>query len=79
MKEKKNTKTTTTTKTEYTPFELTVRGTWIPFYIKRRTKEGAERLLKDHIRLRKEIGEHIGEYKIMKRTVVTTVSEWEEA
>lgn len=75
-------KTRTNIETEYTPCGLTEQGTWRPITHRRyKCKESAEYKLEEHISLRKEhpgCYESCKEYKIMKRTVVTTIGEWED-
>lgn len=66
---------------EYAPLGLTAQGRWRPLCIGRfRSQEPAEKALEEykanHARLPK-IYEGCKEYKVMKRTVITTISEWE--
>ena len=63
--------------TEYAPFGLTEKGRWhklIPFFCK--SQESAEK----DLRLYKEqpLTHKCKEYKVMKRTTITTISEWED-
>jgi hypothetical protein len=79
-------KTRTEIHTEYVPTAKTANGSWRPITVARfRSQKQVERYLEENkITLsacRKVTPEDFktGEnYKIMKRTVITTISEWEE-
>ena len=69
---------------EYAPLGLTAQGKWRPIISalsRFRTQEQAERALEEH---KKQCAAHpryfegCKEYKIMKRTVISTISEWED-
>ena len=74
-------KTNTIIKIEYTPCGLTAQGRWRPISALARfsSQKAAERALEEH---KKDCAKHpryfqgCKEYKIMKRTVITTISEW---
>ena len=66
---------------EYIPCGLTEGGTWEQFSMyKGFTKEEADKNLKEFIEHLADcaFSEEYLEYKIMKRTTITTVSEWED-
>lgn len=73
----------TNIETEYTPCGLTDQGTWRPLTMCRyRSKESAERALAEYKELhakKPKIYPGCGAYMVMKRTVVTTIGEWEGA
>lgn len=75
-------KSRTHIETEYAPHGLTAQGTWRPLSVARyRSQETAERALEEHKRIRAAnpfIPGDFDEYKVMKRTVVTTIGEWED-
>ena len=76
-------KTRTHIETEYAPHGLTAQGMWRPLSVARyRSQETAERALEEHKKIceNPRIAKFRGckEYKVMKRTVVTTISEWED-
>ena len=68
--------------TEYTPCGLTAQGKWRPITLQRfRSQRAAEVHLEEHKKdceLNPRLFEGCKEYKIMKRTVVTTIGEWED-
>ena len=72
-----NLKTKTETTTQYAPFRQRPDGSWhklTPFHV---GKIEAERIIEEH---RRHPGVAADEKcKIMKRTVTTTFSEWEDA
>lgn len=79
-------KSTTHIETEYTPHGKTSSGTWRPVTMQRfRSQKSAERFLEEYKQHRAAFPkcyESFGiseEYKIMKRTVITIMSEWEDA
>lgn len=66
---------------EYIPCGLTEGGEWEKFSMyKGFTKEEADENLKEFIEHLADcaFSEEYSEYKIMKRTTITTVSEWED-
>lgn len=79
LKEKRNNvmKTKTEITTQYAPFALTSSGKWrklVPFFC--RSQESAEKdlqLYKEH-----PFVDRYKDYKVMKRTAITTISEWED-
>lgn len=76
-------KSNTTIKTEYAPCGLTAQGKWRPISGLARfaTQEHAEHYLEEH---KKNCAAHpryfqgCEQYKIMKHTVITTITEWED-
>lgn len=75
-------KTRTNITTEYVPCGLTAQGKWRPITVARfRSLEAADRALEEHKKdcaANPRIFQGCEAYKIMKRTVVTTISEWED-
>ena len=85
-------KTRTNITTEYAPCGLTTRGKWLPLTVFSpifgsaqavcRSKEEAERALEEikeaHAKNPK-IYKGLKDFKVMKCTVVVTISEWEKA
>ena len=78
-------KSKTHIETEYTPHGKTSSGTWRPVTMRRfRSLKSASRFLEEYKQDRAAfpmLYESFGiseEYKIMKRTVITTISEWED-
>ena len=76
-------KSNTNIKTEYAPCGLTTQGRWRridPLAIFA-TQEHAEKALEEH---KENCAKHPNifkgckEYKVMKRTVITTLTEWED-
>lgn len=74
-------KTRTNIRTEYTIHGLTSKGAWRPVTLLRFASEAAaEKALEEYKKscaMNYSIFKDCKEYKIMKRTVVTTISEWE--
>lgn len=72
-----------TTKTEYAPHGLTAQGKWRTLTSQRFTSaQLAEARLEEYKQDCKNLPnlyEPYQEYKVMKRTVVITISEWDEA
>ena len=75
-------KTRTEIQTEYAPCGVLASGKSRPLSIARyRSKETAERALEEYKGIHAKYPKIDGgcvEYKIMKRTVITTISEWED-
>lgn len=71
----------TYTKTEYQAFYKKSDGTWRPIPSMNYTKpELVQYKIEDHNQLAKQhptIMDYIEDYKIMKRTVTTTYTDWE--
>ena len=67
---------------EYAPHGLTAQGKWRPITLARfRSQEAAERCLEEHKKdcaANPFIFKGCEAYKVMKRTVVTTIGEWED-
>lgn len=75
-------KSRTNIATEYTICGLTTSGAWRPFTATRfRSQETAERAMEDYKKDRAEhpfVYANCEDFKVVKRTVVTTIGEWED-
>lgn len=73
----------TNTRTEYAPMGLTKEGVWRPLGSARfPSLQVAQDAMKEYVAYMERLGDKFGRpraYKVMKRTVSLTVTEWEEA
>lgn len=76
-------KSNTNIRTEYCPMGLTKEGNWRPVTLGRlASKEQAENYLKEHqadVKRLPNVFTGYEAYKIAKHTVITTITEWEDA
>lgn len=74
--------TKTNIRTEYAGMGLTLNGFWKPVTPKAATAADAEKYLKEYlydVERYPELYTSYEEYKVMKRTVITTTEDWSDA